>query len=302
MDECLLTNSNSSFLTSMDGNNDILLAISDLACDKDCYIALQNCQMDDTLCEKDTLSCNCIMNFMNVLENLSPSSKSELLKLKNATIRQLQESFHECVCDALNGKAVMLKNETYCSLYDSIISEGSIFVDNLNDTQSTCVQQYACIGNVTKVVDQISNTSGCELQQDTDELAQFFYTLDNSRTDLETMADFICNKEDCFKAVRAIVVGCLGQNSIENCAKSSTSSSCFESFIAMVDKLSEDGNDNFIGANLTILKSIKAGVELREKNNAAPLTDSASMNVVLCIVCMVYLFLLTLSDPHSRND
>ncbi len=237
MEDCPVTSVNASFITSLDGTSEILFSISDFACYKDCYLGLQNCQKNDTLCDEESLSCDCIMSFMNILDNLSPSSKSELVKLNDTTARQLQESFRQCECDALNKKAAMLKNETYCSLYGSIIRDESIFIGNLNDAQSTCVQRYACSGNVTGVVNQISNTSGCDLQQDTDELAQFFFTLDNSRTDLEMMTAFICDREDCYKDVWTVVEGCRGKNSIENCAKSSTSSGCFDAFLSMVDSI-----------------------------------------------------------------
>ena len=301
MEDCPVTSANASFITSLDGTNDILHTISDLACDEDCYRALQNCQKNDTLCEDESLSCDCIIGFMFILDNLSTSSKSDLLKIDDNTVQKLQESFLQCKCDALNRKAATLQNETYCSLHDSIISDGSIFVGNLNDTQSTCVQRSACVGNVTEVVGQISNTTGCDLRQDTDELAQFFYTLDTSRTDLETMIDFICTKGDCYKDVRAVVVGCRGKNSIENCAKSSTTPDCFNTFIDMVDRLSEVGNESFIGANLTILKRIKAEEEFREINNAASLGVTVSMNVlILCIVCIFSMMHFTshLFDPN----
>jgi hypothetical protein len=302
MEDCPVTSVNASFITSLDGTSEILFSISDFACDKDCYLGLQNCQKNDTLCNEENLSCDCIMSFMNILDNLSPLSKSELVKLNDTTARQLQESFRQCECDALNKKAAMLKNETYCSLYDSIIRDESIFIGNLNDTQSTCIQRDACIGNITEVVDQISNSSDCDLQQDTDELAQFFYMVDNSRTDLEMMTAFICDREDCYKDVWAVVEGCRGKNSIENCAKSSTSSGCFDAFLSMVDSLSEDGNDNFIGANLTILKSIRAGEDLQEKSNATSLCGARSLNGILCMLCIVYFALSTCFISRLKDD
>jgi hypothetical protein len=290
MEDCPVTTANASFITSLDGTNDILFAISDFACDQDCYVALQNCQKNETLCEGETLSCDCIIHFKSILDNLSPSSKSDLLKFDDATLPKVEESFRRCECDALNNKATMLKNETYCSLFDSMIRDRSIFVGNVNDTQSTCVQQYACIGNATEVEDKISNTSGCDLRQDTDELAQFFYVLENSRSDLEQMSDFICNRKDCYNDIRAVVVGCRGTNSIENCAKSSTTPDCFDAFFNMADNMTVDGRDDFIGANLTILKSIKAGEELREMNEAASLSGTAFVYVTIsCIICMVIL-------------
>jgi len=290
MDDCPVTTANASFITSLDDTNDILFAISDFACDQDCYIALQNCQMNETLCEEESLSCDCIIKFKSILDSLSSSSKSDLFKFDDTTMPKVQESFRRCECAALNNKATMLKNETYCSLYDSMIRDGSIFVGDVNNAQSTCVQQYACIGNVTEVVETISNTSGCDLQQDTDELAQFFYVLENSRSDLETMANFICNREVCYNDIRAVVVGCRGTNSIESCTKSSTTPDCFDAFFNMVDNMTLDGRDDFIGANLTILKSIKAGEELREMNEAASLSGTAFVYVTIsCIICMVIL-------------
>jgi hypothetical protein len=191
-------------------------------------------------------------------------------------------------CDALNAKAASLKNETYCSLYDSIIQYGTIFVGNTTDTQSACANRHACYENFSEVVEEIDNTTGCTFQQDTDEMVTFMTELFNHREILKTMTDFICDNEDCYSDVRAEVVGCRDTYWIKSCAKTSTTPGCFESVTEMVDSLSEEDRNEVIGADFTILNSIKkAGEEGQGMNDATSFIGSASFHAIVCMACVI---------------
>lgn len=191
-------------------------------------------------------------------------------------------------CDALNAKAASLKNESYCSLYDSIIQYGTIFVGNSSDTQAACAYRHSCYGNFTEVVEEIDNTTGCKFQQDTDEMVTFMTELFNQRDILKTMTDFICDNEECYSDVRAEVVGCRDTYWVKKCDKTSTSPECFGSVLDMVDSLSEEDRDAVIGADWTILNSIKkAGEGGQTTNDASSLFGFVSLSVISGIVCMI---------------
>ena len=299
--DCTVTSANASFIAALDGTDDILYAISDFACEKDCYIALKNCQRDKRLCGEGSLSCDCIINFLSIIDNLSPSSRSGLLKMNDTTIQQMQEMVLQCECDALSDEAAMLKNESHCSLYESIIREGSIFAGSVKDVQSTCAQRLACVGNVTEVAAKIRKTSGCDIQQKTDDLEQFIFALDNNHTDFEKMTSFICKREDCYKDMRAAVVACRGPDSIESCGNSSITRDCFDALNNMASNLTVNVEDDFIGVNLTILESIIE--EMRKENSAATSSSElASMHVILlCIACMIFSTSCAIS-PHTMRE
>lgn len=210
--------------------------------------------------------------------------------IKDCIGQQSEQNATSEECKALNVKAALLKNETYCSLYDSIIQYGTIFVGNTSATRSACANRHACYGNFTEVVEEIDNTTGCTFQQDTDEMVTFMTELFNHRDILETMTDFICDNEDCYSDIRSEVAGCRDTYYIKTCDKTSTTPGCFESVMDMVDSLSEEDRDEVIGADFTLLNSIKRAGEAGEAtatSDAAAWIGSASMNFISCIVCMV---------------
>ena len=207
-------------------------------------------------------------------------------------------------CVVLNANAARLKNESYCSLYDSIIQYGTIFAGNVSDTTYACANRHACIGNFTEVMELINTADNCTFQQDTDEMVTFMTELYNNREILGTMTDFICGNETCYNDIRDEVAGCRDTYWIKSCDKTSTTPECFDSILDMVDSLSEEERDEVIGADWTLLNSMKragegGGEGAQTNTTTTTATNDAaswiSSSIVMCILGMVIVISSTTS-------
>mmetsp|Transcript_22974 Transcript_22974/g.49712 ORF Transcript_22974/g.49712 Transcript_22974/m.49712 type:complete len:571 (-) Transcript_22974:23-1735(-) len=311
---CPVTYANGPFIYSLHDSSEDYSAITDFACNTDCYLELRTCQNDKSCVE--SLSCDCMRDFLAIVEDLSPDSKEDLLKLDTSTIDQMQQAVGKCICDELNDKAADLQNESYCALHNSIVKEGFIFAGDSSDILSTCAERHACVGNVTETIAQISDL-GCEIKQDTDYLAKFLYTVNNS-SDFNVMTNFICNSgetllfepnDGCYDEVKVIVEGCK-TNATDNCPESAKSD-CLYTFIDMVERLSDDAKDDILGIDSALLGKIEqlqnatsnesaSSNETTPSNEAQPNTPSqlsgavfydASMAAISYVVSIAFLLL-----------
>eukprot|EP00581_Thalassiosira_minuscula_P007204 CAMPEP_0183706582 /NCGR_PEP_ID=MMETSP0737-20130205/3350_1 /TAXON_ID=385413 /ORGANISM="Thalassiosira miniscula, Strain CCMP1093" /LENGTH=520 /DNA_ID=CAMNT_0025934013 /DNA_START=250 /DNA_END=1812 /DNA_ORIENTATION=+ len=319
-----ITDANEDFIDALKENSEDIEKATGFACqNSECYSAIRTCgyyYQYDITCIK-ALSYQCKQDFLSTMESLSDESKRKFLKFDTSTIndikaeiQQIQEEIQMNLaldkCEALNAKVASLQNETYCTLHNSILKGGHMFAGETTDIQYTCLNQFACVEEVTEAVRQIT-AQGCEVKQSTDENAKFLYNLNNN-TEWHKLTSFICNSDQdtsivqnggCYNEMKTVVEVCKDP-AIENCAESARSD-CLENFIDMVSDLSNDGKKYLLGIDDATLKRIESWkfwwlwtVEEPPESNRtqAQLSGGASPGtcmaaIILCIASIGYLFI-----------
>lgn len=264
---CAVTNANSKFIYTLSDANDTFDAITTLACNSsnedECYSLLKKtCQSDVTAC-LESLSCACLRGFLSIINSMSPDSYEDLIKLETTTLDMLQVSSGKCECERLNEEAAALSTQDKCVLHGNIISEESIFVTSNVAIQSTCIEPLGCVSSITNIVSNMDNHDGCSIKQKTDAMARFVYKVNDSR-DLDRLALFICNNGDCYNDLKD---NCAANNFDEDSCIESTEMECLAFFISLVDSLSDDGKEDFLGVESLRLDKIRSKVQ---SNNGNP--------------------------------
>lgn len=264
---CAVTNANSKFIYTLSDAKDTFDATTNLACnssgdDDECYSLLKTCQSDVTLCI-ESLSCACLRGFLSIINSMSPDSYEDLLKLETTVLDTLQESSGKCECERLNEEAAALSTQDKCALHGDIISEESIFVASENNIQSSCVEPLGCVSSITSIVSNMDNHDGCSIKQKTDAMARFVYKVNDSR-DLDRLALFICNNGNCYNHLK---VNCAANSFDEDDCIESIEIECLVSFISLVDSLTGDGKEDFLGVESSRLDKIRSKVQ---SNNGNP--------------------------------
>ena len=261
---CAVTNANSKFIYTLSDAKDTFDATTNLACNsggEECYSLLKTCQSDVTACI-ESLSCACLRGFLSIINSMSPDSYEDLIKLETTTLDTLQESSGKCECERLNEEAAALSTQDKCALHGDIISEESIFVTNEVAIQSTCIEPLGCVSSITNIVSDMDNHDGCSIKQKTDAMARFVYKVNDSR-DLDRLALFICNNGDCYDHLKD---NCAANNFDEDDCIESTELECLVSFISLVDSLSDDGKEDFLGFESSRLDMIRSKVQSDDSN------------------------------------
>lgn len=260
----LLTNNvdNSFIIDTISKSQFTLDALTNLACynynGDDCYSLLRTCQSDN-MCVQ-SLSCDCLRNFMSIVDNMTPGTYEKLMKLSLITLDEMRVAFGKCECTRLNKQAANVAMAGYCALQNSIVREESMFSSNItmNSILSTCADPLSCVSQMTRVVSEMSNYDGCLIKQQTDVLARVVFRLNDS-SDLDVVAKFICN-QPCY-------------DDVKNNMKSG-SVKCLTAFIDMDDSLSDDGRDTYLGIDSSTLLDIRSGIEFAQTNGIQPLESS----------------------------
>jgi len=261
---CAVTNANSKFIYTLSDAKDTFDATTNLACNSsdtdECYSLLKTCQSDVTSC-LESLSCACLRGFLSIINSMSPDSYEDLIKLETTTLDTLQVSSGKCECERLNKEAAALSTQDKCALHGDIISKESIFVTSGNNIQSTCVEPLGCVSSITSIVSDMDNHDGCSIKQKTDAMARFVFKVNDSR-DLDRLALFICNNGDCYNHLK---VNCAASFDEDDCIES-TEMECLVSFISLVDSLSDDGKEDFLGVESSRLDMIRSKVQSDDSN------------------------------------
>ena len=264
---CAVTNANSKFIYTLSGAKDTFDATTNLACNSsdedECYSLLKTCQSDVTSC-LESLSCACLRGFLSIINSMSPDSYEDLIKLETTTLDTLQVSSGKCECERLNEEAAALSTQDKCALHGNIISEESIFVTSENNFQSTCVEPLGCVSSITNIVSNMDNHDGCSIKQKTDDMARFVYKVNDS-SDLDRLALYICNNGDCYNHLRD---NCAANSFDENDCIESTALQCLVSFISLVDSLSDEGREDFLGIESSRLDMIRSKVQPDDINES----------------------------------
>ena len=262
---CAVRNANSKFIYTLSDAKDTFDATTNLACNSsdedECYSLLKTCQSDVMLC-LESLSCTCLRGFLSIINSMSPDSYEDLIKLETTTLDTLQESSGKCECERLNEEAAALSTKDTCALHGDIISEESIFVTSENNIQSTCVEPLGCVSSITNIVSNMDNHDGCSIKQKTDDMARFVFKVNDSN-DLNRLALFICNNSDCYNR---LAVNCAANSFDEDDCIESTELECLVSFISLVDSLSDDGKEDFLGVESSRLDIIRSKVQSDDSN------------------------------------
>lgn len=241
---CETTGANSPFLYGLYYNKGDFDAVTDFACGTDCYSALRTCRDDEDAC--GSLSCECMRDFLLVVEGLSDDSQEDFLKIDGS----MREVFNRCVCSEANGIGAALMAGGSCALHASIVSEGYLFAGSPDDLESTCADPTSCVANVTEVVAQIID-GGCAIDPNVDGLASFLYGVENS-TDFAGITSFVCNGDDgCYEEVKAAVEECKSDDTVD-CGELARLD-CLRSFVDMVGRLSDDAKEDFLGIDMAVI-------------------------------------------------
>ena len=212
-------------------------------------------------------------NFSSLVGGMSPALR-DWMKLNATALDRVRAA---ACCDDLNGEAANIMNESYCSLQESIVHEGYIFAGSATQIQSTCTERLACVGNVTETLVRM-NDLGCEIKQESCDGAKFLYYVNNS-SDLGRIVNFVCGGGDCYDEIRVAYETC-AQDSTEECAHFAAAN-CSRSFFVMVDGLSDEGRDVFLGIDSAIM----------EKISSAAIYFHPSSSVIVCVFILFHLFL-----------
>ena len=271
---CALTDADGDFIYTLSSSKDTFNALTRLACqNSECYSALRTCQNDSSCAE--TLSCDCMREFLSIVKNLSPDDRKDLLMLDTAVLDSIQGEFGKCECNRLNELAANIQTEEYCALHDSIVQEG-IVVSNLTSNPSTCAGRLYCVGNITKTVTEMSGHQGCSIKQKTDKSAKFVYIVNDDSGDLDRITDMICNNADCYNEINVYCTTNAVNDVASTCAKS-VRFECLVSFISMFDSLSDDGKD-LLGVDSSLLDKMRARIELERKDETVPQPTNTNEN------------------------
>lgn len=274
---CAVTYDNAAFIYTLHDSSEDFNTVTDFACNNDCYPAIKTCQNENNC--TDSLSCECMATFLSIVEGLSPDSKEDFLSIDDSTLSEMQLAVDKCNCDDLNAKAALFQDEGYCALHNSIVKGRSIFAGSSSDVQSTCTERHLCVEKVTEIVAQIDN-EGCEMKLDTDNTAKFIYYVNNN-TDWSEMTHFICNNhedlplelgDECYDDMKVVSEDCKGDDAVDNCTNSA-SFDCLDTFLGMVDRLSDD---DLLGIKSATLGRMKSGKEALQANNVTVLPENVT--------------------------
>jgi len=245
------------FAHALRGSGDDIDAIASLACGE------RDCRRPATAAA----------NFSSLVGGLSPAL-GDWMKLNATPLDRVRAA---ACCDDLNGEAADIMNESYCSLQESIVREGYIFAGSPTRIQSTCAERLACVGNVTETLVRM-NDLGCEIKQESGDGAKFLYYVNNS-SDLGRIVNFVCGGGDCYDEIRVAYETC-AQDSTEECTHFAAAN-CSRSFFVMVDGLSDEGRDVFLGIDSAIM----------EKISSAAIYFHPTTSVIVCVFILFHVFL-----------
>jgi len=278
---------NADFMYPLKYDSEAFETITDFACSNtNCYTSLRTChyyyQHDVETCMK-SLSCDCKRDFLELVRDLPADSKDDYLKISASVMDDMQTSVDVgCECDDVNVMAASLRMEGYCALQRSIVEGGYMFAGNSTYIQSTCRERRSCVGNVTEVVGQITDL-GCEINPGADGMAKFLYTL-NDNSEWNEIIHFICNSDDdgCYDEIESVVEDC-NSNATGACT-GSTKPHYLDSFIDMVDGLSDDSKSDLVGIDASTLSRIRSW---NASKTALPTTQPATIqptsSAIFCI-------------------
>ena len=274
---CAVSWANPDFIYTISDSSNDFQAVTNLACNEiSCFSKLSSCE-EDSSCF-DTMPCDCMRMFLAILESLTPESE-ELLKMDSSLIVNMKRSWSNCQCRTLNVKAASYQNENYCALQNSIMRESSVFAGDSSDIVSTCIEPFACVGNVTEMVAQFSGKD-CNIKQETDLQAKFLYNLNNN-SDWDIVSDYVCSNfvgvsgTPCYDEMKVAVEECTQNNTTENCSSKKVRAECWSSFNNMVDKLS-DKEVFEIDSTISIFDSITDSSEVGSSTSTSATSSTST--------------------------
>ena len=241
---------NADFLWTQDSFRFDFQEVANFACADNCYMMLKTCntyagsEMAGCLAE---LSCECKLQWLSFVENLSSEFSSDFIKAGAYMIDEIKKTAKKCSCVGLNSYAAALQSEGFCALQKYLVANEdiTIFTGELIDYESTCLEPLSCVEEVKNTISEMT-VWGCDIKQDTDESAMFLYNL-NSSIELQAITSFICDDptDGCYTEIKTVVEDCSG-NETYACVEAA-SRNCLLAIIAMLARLTDYAKERYIG-------------------------------------------------------